>query len=164
MSAMPCPLDASPAVSAGQPVPFAPLFEPLDQALLSKLRSEPHWHADETRWAMFVQVHGKVGHRWYLWVFHSRSVIHYGLDESRSAEVIEAESPRHLLQGCQLGPRRPNRRTRQKVHGPPPNRPHQGHLAVPPAQELRERALPVALVRGFTEYLPKKDLASLPSP
>ena len=70
---------------------LAPLFEPLEQALLSKLRSEQHWHADETRWQVFVEVVGKVGHRWYLWVFHSLAVIHFVLDESRSAEVPVAE-------------------------------------------------------------------------
>ena len=84
-------LPMSPGTLAGGLQALAPLFEPLDQALVSKLRSEPHWHADETRWAVFVEVTGKVGHRWYLWVFHSRSVVHYVLDESRSAEVVEAE-------------------------------------------------------------------------
>jgi len=70
---------------------LAPLFEPLEQALACKLRSEPHWHADETRWAVFVELAGKVGHRWYLWVFHSCSVVHYVLDESRSADVVQGE-------------------------------------------------------------------------
>jgi transposase len=70
---------------------LAPLFAPLEQALLDKLRSEPHWHADETRWQVFVELEGKVGHRWYLWVFQSRSVVHYVLDASRSARVVEAE-------------------------------------------------------------------------
>ena len=84
-------LNMSPGTLAGGLRALAPLFEPLDQALLSKLRSEPHWHADETRWAVFVEVPGKVNHRWYLWVFHSRSVVHYVLDESRSAAVVEAE-------------------------------------------------------------------------
>ena len=28
---------------------IAPLLEPIDKALLAKLRSEPHWHADETQ-------------------------------------------------------------------------------------------------------------------
>ncbi len=84
-------LNMSPGTLAGGLQALAPLFEPLDQALVSKLRSEPHWHADETRWAVFVELAGKVGHRWYLWVFHSRSVVHYVLDESRSAEVVEAE-------------------------------------------------------------------------
>jgi transposase len=83
---------------AGGLTVLAPLFEPLEQALVRKLRSQAHWHADETRWAVFVELAGKVGHRWYLWVFHSSSVVHYVLDASRSAEVIEAE-----LAGVQRG-------------------------------------------------------------
>jgi transposase len=70
---------------------LAPLFEPLEQALLAKLRSQTHWHADETRWPVFVDIEGKLGHRWYLWVFHSPSVVHYVLDPSRSAAVPLAE-------------------------------------------------------------------------
>ena len=69
---------------------IAPLFKPLDKALQLKLRSEPYWHA-ETRWAVFVDVQGKVGHRWYLWVFHSSSVVHYVIDQTRAADVIVAE-------------------------------------------------------------------------
>ena len=34
---------------------------------------------------------GKVGHRWYLWVFQSCSVVHYVVDESRAAEVVITE-------------------------------------------------------------------------
>ena len=70
---------------------LAPLFAPLEQAFVQELRDASHWHADETRWAVFIDVPGKVGHRWYLWVFHSSSVVHYVLDESRSTQVIEAE-------------------------------------------------------------------------
>ena len=66
---------------------IAPLFKPLEAALLTKLRSESHWHADETRWMVFDEIEGKSGHRWYLWVFQSKSVIHYVLDPSRSADV-----------------------------------------------------------------------------
>lgn len=84
-------LNMAPGTLAGGLHALAPLFEPLDQALVRKLRSEPHWHADETRWAVFVELAGKIGHRWYLWVFHSRSVVHYVLDASRSAEVVQAE-------------------------------------------------------------------------
>lgn len=60
-------------------------------ALQSKLRTEPYWHADETRWAVFAEIVGKVGHRWYMWVFQSRSVVHYVVDSSRAAEVVMAE-------------------------------------------------------------------------
>lgn len=84
-------LSMSPGTLTGGLQAIAPLFEPLEQALVTKLRSQAHWHADETRWAVFVAIEGKAGHRWYLWVFHSSSVIHYVLDEARSAEVVEAE-------------------------------------------------------------------------
>lgn len=84
-------LRMSPGTLAGGLQAIAPLFEPIDKALLAKLRSEPHWHADETRWAVFTEIVGKIGHRWYLWVFHSRSVVHYVLDQTRACKVIEGE-------------------------------------------------------------------------
>jgi transposase len=77
---------------------IAPLFAPLYQALLPKLREEPHWHADETRWEVFVEREEKAGHRWYLWVFQSRSVVYYALDPSRSATV-----PAAVLEGVERG-------------------------------------------------------------
>jgi transposase len=91
-------LKMSPGTLVGGLQALAPLFEPLDQALVAKLRSEAHWHADETRWAVFVELADKVGHRWYLWVFHSSSVVHYVLDASRSATVVQGE-----LAGVQRG-------------------------------------------------------------
>jgi transposase len=84
-------LSMSPGTLAGGLQALLPLFEPLNQALVSKLRSESHWHADETRWAVFVTMEGKVGHRWYLWVFHSPSVVHYVLDPTRAAKVVQGE-------------------------------------------------------------------------
>ena len=84
-------LDMPPATLTGGLQTLAPLFEPLEAAMLEKLRSERHWHADETRWAVFVPMEGKIGHRWYLWVYHSTSVVHYVLDKSRSARVVEDE-------------------------------------------------------------------------
>ena len=84
-------LNMAPGTLAGGLLTIAPFFKPVDDALLAKLRTEPYWHADETRWAVFVDVLGKVGHRWYMWVFQSSSVVHYVVDESRAAEVIMAE-------------------------------------------------------------------------
>ena len=84
-------LNMAPGTLAGGLQAIAPLFKPLDDALRSKLRTEPYWHADETRWAVFVEVLGKIGHRWYMWVFQSCSVVHYVVDKSRAAEVIIAE-------------------------------------------------------------------------
>ncbi len=94
-------LNMAPGTLAGGLKTLAPLFTPLEQALVQKLRAASHWHADETRWAVFIDVAGvssvpyrgltRVGHRWYLWVFHSSAVVHYVLNESRSAAVIDAE-------------------------------------------------------------------------
>ena len=84
-------LDLSAGTLAGGLQVISPLFAPFEPHLQAKLRSEPRWHADETRWEVFADVDGKVGHRWYLWVFQSASVAHYVLDPSRSAEVPLAE-------------------------------------------------------------------------
>ena len=73
-------LKMAPGTLAGGLKTLAPLFEPMNQALPAKLRSASHWHADETRWAVFENIKGKVGHRWQLWVFHSAAVVHYVLD------------------------------------------------------------------------------------
>jgi transposase len=67
-----------------------PLFEPLYARLVEQSRKQALWHADETRWLVFVTVEGKVGHRWYLWVFHAAEVVVFVLDPSRSHEVPEA--------------------------------------------------------------------------
>jgi transposase len=49
--------------------------------------SEELFHNDETRWEVFVQIEGKQGTRWYLWVTRSPSVIDYCIDPSRSTAV-----------------------------------------------------------------------------
>jgi transposase len=84
-------LQMSPGTLAGGLQAIAPLFEPIGLALMARLRSEQHLHADETRWAVFVHIEGKVGYKWYLWVFHARSVVHYVLDQARSAQVVTDE-------------------------------------------------------------------------
>lgn len=69
---------------------IATLFMPVYAALQEQVRRAKHWHADETRWEVFVEVEGKRGHRWYLWVFVSQEVAYYVLDPSRSAAVPTA--------------------------------------------------------------------------
>jgi transposase len=66
------------------------LFEPLYAALVEHSRKQALWHADETRWLVFVTVQGKLGHRWYLRVFHAAEVVVFVPDPSRSHEVPEA--------------------------------------------------------------------------
>lgn len=77
---------------------LVPMFAPLVEAGLEQLRRGSHWHADETRWEVFEEIEGKVGHRWYLWVFKSATVACFVLDPSRSAKV-----PGATLQGVSQG-------------------------------------------------------------
>jgi transposase len=70
---------------------LAPLFEPAYQALVKHNQQQEHWHADETRWLVFQTVEGKVGHRWYLWVFHSQDAVAFVLDSGRAHDVPEAQ-------------------------------------------------------------------------
>jgi transposase len=66
-----------------------PLFEPLYEALAAHSRQQPLWHGDETRWLVFATVEGKVGFRWYLWVFHSAEVVVFVLACGRAHDVPE---------------------------------------------------------------------------
>ena len=68
---------------------LVPLFEPLHEALIEHNQSQTHWHADETRWMVFVTLEGKTGHQWYLWVFHAKDCVVFILASGRSREVPE---------------------------------------------------------------------------
>ena len=80
-------LPVSPGTVAGGLQALVPLFEPVREALYDQQMRERLFHNDETRWEVFVELEGKVGTRWYLWVTCSASVIFYCLDPSRSAAV-----------------------------------------------------------------------------
>lgn len=49
-----------------------------------------YFQADETRWHVFVETAGKIGHRWWLWPFAGADSVVYVLDPSRSHDVPEA--------------------------------------------------------------------------
>ena len=63
------------------------LLRPLYTKTLERSRVAKHWQMDETRWLVFAEVAGKVGHRWWLWVVITRDTCVYLLDPSRSADV-----------------------------------------------------------------------------
>src|SRR5262245_35985241 len=69
---------------------IAPLFEPVMHALRERQMGEKLFHGDETRWEVFAALEGKVGHRWYLWVTRSASVLFYHIAPSRGAAVPKA--------------------------------------------------------------------------
>ena len=66
---------------------LAPVFEPLYDAIKDRCVSGDRWHADETRWLVFEEVVGKVGYRWFLWLFRSEAAVAFVLDPSRSSQV-----------------------------------------------------------------------------
>jgi transposase len=68
---------------------LVPLFEPVYEAMVKRSQGQTLWHADETRWLVFASIEGKVGYRWYLWVFHSSEVVIFILAAGRSHDVPE---------------------------------------------------------------------------
>jgi transposase len=63
------------------------LLEPLMPVLYARQMTEKLFHGDETRWAVFEEIAGKTGHRWYLWVMQSASVVYYRMAPGRGADV-----------------------------------------------------------------------------
>ena len=63
------------------------LFEPLMPVLYERQMTEKLFHGDETRWEVFEEIEGKTGHRWYLWVMQSASVVYYRMAPGRGADV-----------------------------------------------------------------------------
>ena len=59
------------------------------EGMVQHSQGQTLWHADETRWLVFVVLEGKVGDRWYLWVFHSAEVVVFVLAAGRSHDVPE---------------------------------------------------------------------------
>jgi len=46
------------------------------------------WHADETRWMVFAEMEGKIGPRWYLWVFCTPDTVVFRIEPNRSSQVV----------------------------------------------------------------------------
>jgi transposase len=81
-------LHVSPGTIVGGFKRIHKLLEPLIEEIKRYSREEKHhWHIDDTGWKVFVQIDGKTGHRWYLWVFLSNDVCVYILSPWRSRAV-----------------------------------------------------------------------------
>ena len=81
-------LDVSPGTIFGgfQKIYFDYL-KVLYQAMERELRKADHWHADESRWQMFIEVEGKLNHNWFMWNFISHNIDLFVLDKTRSSSV-----------------------------------------------------------------------------
>lgn len=73
------------------------LLLPLYAAILEHSRQASHWHMDETRWMVYIEVEGKQGYRWWLWVVVTADAVVFLIEPSRSAEVPS----RHLGEHAQ---------------------------------------------------------------
>jgi transposase len=82
-------LDLAPGTIADGLQRLTPLFEPIYQALLERNAQSAFNQADETRWLVFIEYEGKVGHLWWLWAFLSKDTVVYRLDPRRSHNVPE---------------------------------------------------------------------------
>ena len=63
------------------------VLQPLYAHILERSRAARHWHIDETGWKVFVEITGKIGFRWWLWVIVTRDTCVYLPDPSRSSRV-----------------------------------------------------------------------------
>lgn len=68
---------------------LVPFFVPIYNAIQKKCLQDKRWHADESRWSVFEESEGKVGYRWYLWVFKSSQAVIFKIASSRSAIVAK---------------------------------------------------------------------------
>jgi transposase len=86
-------LEVAAGTVAGGLERLEPLFQPLYDALLSRNAQAAFAQADETRWMVFIDVEGKTGYRWWLWVFLGEDTVVFRLDSTRSHEVPEGHFP-----------------------------------------------------------------------
>jgi len=86
-------LDLAPGTVTGGLQRLEPLFTPLYEALSARQQQAGYWQGDETRWRVFVEQEGKVGHQWWLWVFLSPDTVVFVLDPSRSRRVPQGHLP-----------------------------------------------------------------------
>ena len=84
-----CGLDLAAGTVNGGLQHLEPLFQPLYEALLAHSAQASFAQADETRWLVFIEQEGKIGHRWWLWVFLTEDTVVFRLDPSRSHDVPE---------------------------------------------------------------------------
>lgn len=82
-------LDLAPGTVADGLRRLEPMFVPVYEALLERNQASSLCQADETRWLVFVDQEGKIGHRWWLWVFLGEDTVVYRLDPTRSHDVPE---------------------------------------------------------------------------
>ena len=67
-----------------------PLPTPIYDGIRARHLLSAYFHADETRWKVFVEKAGKIGRLWWLWLFAGEDTVVYVLDPSRSHDVPQS--------------------------------------------------------------------------
>lgn len=67
-----------------------PMLTPIYQAIREHHLQAGYYQADETRWRVFVETAGKVGHHWWLWLFAGQDSVLFVLDPTRSHKVPQS--------------------------------------------------------------------------
>lgn len=67
-----------------------PMLTPIYEAIRQRHLQSKYYHADETRWRVFVEKAGKVEHNWWLWLFAGEDSVLFVLDPSRSHDVPQS--------------------------------------------------------------------------
>ena len=78
-----------------------PLLTPVYEAIRAHHVQSAYFQADETRWRVFAEKAGKIGNRWWLWLFAGEDSVVYVLDPSRSHDVPQSHFP-HDVQGVMM--------------------------------------------------------------
>ncbi len=86
-------LDVAAGTVTGGLERLEPLFQPLYDALVVRNAQSAFAQADETRWMVFIDLEGKTGYRWWLWVFLGEDTVVFRLDPTRSHDVPEGHFP-----------------------------------------------------------------------
>jgi transposase len=81
-------VDVAPGTIYGLQRPLLKLFAPIYRRIGERNRQAKHWHIDETRWQVLVQVADKTGTRWWMWVFVTEDTVYFVLSPKRSARVV----------------------------------------------------------------------------
>jgi transposase len=87
-------LDLAPGTVADGLRRLEPLFQPVQEALCERNRQSVLTQGDETRWLVFIDQEGKVGHTWWLWVFGGGDTVVHPWALSAAARFRKSTSRR----------------------------------------------------------------------
>ncbi|MHB8341448.1 MAG: IS66 family transposase, partial [Mycobacteriales bacterium] len=79
--------DFAPSSVVGALRALSPLLSPLAGAIRARGAVSPHLHMDETSWKVFEVTPGKVGYRWWCWIFVGADTTVFAIKPGRGADV-----------------------------------------------------------------------------